>query len=170
MSGVGSSYVAAEFTVVETGVSENAPIILGHPFLATIKAVIYTDTVKIIFIINGKKEIFSFKNNILRTPAHPRYPYRQEYKLTVEKKRRDRRRKKEQSPSTTRGESLDDQYNSRGESLDDQYNSIRKQEPISFTTAAKVRRRWSPINPLLHQSMKLPTSCLRHGIGHQLNV
>jgi hypothetical protein len=98
MSGVGSSYVAAEFTVVETGVSENAPIILGHPFLATIKAVIYTDTVKIIFIINGKKEIFSFKNNILRTPAHPRYPYRQEYKLTVEKKRRDRRRKKNNHP------------------------------------------------------------------------
>jgi hypothetical protein len=52
----------------------------------------------------------------------------------------------------------------------DQHNSIRKWEPISFTTAAKVKRPWSPINPLLHQSIELPASCLRHGIEYQLNV
>jgi hypothetical protein len=38
--GVGHSYVAADFVVVETGGSENAPIILGRPFLATAKAII----------------------------------------------------------------------------------------------------------------------------------
>jgi hypothetical protein len=36
--------------------SENAPIILGRPFLATAKAIIYGDTAKIIFSINGRKE------------------------------------------------------------------------------------------------------------------
>jgi hypothetical protein len=43
MSGVGRSYVAADFVVVETRGCENAPIILGHPtpFLATDKAIIY---------------------------------------------------------------------------------------------------------------------------------
>jgi hypothetical protein len=89
--GVGRSYVAADFVVVETGRSENAPIILGRPFLATAKAIIYTDAAKIIFTINGRKEIFNFKNKILKAPAHPRYPYHQEHELVVEKKRRDRR-------------------------------------------------------------------------------
>jgi hypothetical protein len=51
MSGVGRSYVAADFIVVDTGGSENAPIILGRPFLATTKAIIYTDTAKIVFTI-----------------------------------------------------------------------------------------------------------------------
>jgi hypothetical protein len=41
--GVGRSYVAADFVVVETGGSENAPIILGRPFLAIAKAIIYAD-------------------------------------------------------------------------------------------------------------------------------
>jgi hypothetical protein len=94
MSGVGCSYIAANFAVVETAGSENAPIILGHPFLATVKAVIYTDTAKIVFTINGKKERFNFKNKILRTPSHPQYPYPQESKPAVKKKRRDRRRNK----------------------------------------------------------------------------
>jgi hypothetical protein len=43
--------VAADFVVVETGGSENAPIILGRPFLATTKAIIYADTAKIVFTI-----------------------------------------------------------------------------------------------------------------------
>jgi hypothetical protein len=72
--GVGSSYVFADFAAVETGGSESAPIILGRPFLATVKAFIYTDTAKIVFTINGKKQRFSFKNKILRAPAHPKYP------------------------------------------------------------------------------------------------
>jgi hypothetical protein len=59
--GVGCSYVAVDFVVVETGGSENDPIILGRPFLATAKAIIYTGTAKIVFTINGRKERFSFK-------------------------------------------------------------------------------------------------------------
>jgi hypothetical protein len=86
--------VVADFVVVETGGSENAPIILGRPFLATVKAIIYADTAKIIFIINGRKERFNFKNKILKAPAGPRYPYHQGHEPVVEKKRRDRRRNK----------------------------------------------------------------------------
>jgi hypothetical protein len=67
--------VAADFVVVETGGSENSPIILGRPFLAIAKAIIYADAVKIIFTINRRKERFNFKNKILKAPAHPRYPY-----------------------------------------------------------------------------------------------
>jgi hypothetical protein len=92
--GVGHSYVVADFVVVETGGSENAPIILGGPFLATTNAIIYADATKIVFTINERKEIFNFKNKILKAPAHPRYPYPQEHEIVVENKRRDRRRNK----------------------------------------------------------------------------
>jgi hypothetical protein len=89
MSGVGRSYVVADFVVVETGGSENTPIILGHPFLAIAKAIIYADATKIVFTINGRKERFNFKNKILKAPAHPRYPCLQEHEPVVEKKRRE---------------------------------------------------------------------------------
>jgi hypothetical protein len=75
--GVGRSYVAADFVVVETGGCENAPIILGRPFLATTKAIIYADAAKIVFTINGRKEGFNFKNKILKALAYPRYTYPQ---------------------------------------------------------------------------------------------
>jgi hypothetical protein len=68
------------------GGSENAPIILGCPFLATAKSIIYADASKIVFTINGKKERFNFKNKILKAHAHPRYPYPQEHKPVVEKR------------------------------------------------------------------------------------
>jgi hypothetical protein len=68
---VGRFYMADDFVVVETGGSENAPIILGRPFLATAKAIIYADATKIVFTINGRKEKFNFKNKILKPPAHP---------------------------------------------------------------------------------------------------
>jgi hypothetical protein len=58
--------VAADFVVVETGGSENALIILGCPFLATAKAIVYADAAKIVFTINGRKERFNFKNKILK--------------------------------------------------------------------------------------------------------
>jgi hypothetical protein len=99
--GVGRSYVAADFVVVETGGSENDPIILGRPFLATAKAIIYADAAKIIFSINGRKERFNCKNKILEAPAHPRYPCPQEHEPVVEKKRRDRgRNKKNNQPQS----------------------------------------------------------------------
>jgi hypothetical protein len=92
--GVGCSYVASDFVVVETGGSENALMILGRPFLATAKAIIYADAAMIIFTINGRKEGFNFKNKILKASAHPRYPYPQEHEPVVKKKIRDRRRNK----------------------------------------------------------------------------
>jgi hypothetical protein len=85
--------VAADFVVVETGGSENDPIILGRPFLATVKAVIYADAANIIFTIK-RNERFSCKNKILKVLAHLRYPYPQEQEPVVEEKRRDRWRKK----------------------------------------------------------------------------
>jgi hypothetical protein len=84
--GVGHFFVAADFVVVETGGSENAPIILGRPLFATVKVIIYVDDAKIVFTINGRKERFDFKNKILKAPAHPRYPYPQEHEPIVEKK------------------------------------------------------------------------------------
>jgi hypothetical protein len=92
--GVGRSYVVVDFVVIETGGSENGPIILGRPFLTTAKAIIYADAAKIVFTINGRKGIFNFKNKILKAPAHPRYPYPQEHEPIIEKKRRDRMRNK----------------------------------------------------------------------------
>jgi hypothetical protein len=53
--GVGRSYMATDFVVVETRGSENAPVILGRPFLVTAKAIIYVDAAKIVFTINGRK-------------------------------------------------------------------------------------------------------------------
>jgi hypothetical protein len=90
--------VAADFVVVETQGSENAPIILGRPSLATAKGIIYADATKIIFTINGRKERFNFKNKILKAPAQPRYPYRQEHEPVVQNKKRDRRKKKNNRP------------------------------------------------------------------------
>jgi hypothetical protein len=71
MSGGRTLLRGCDFVVVETGGSENAPIILGRPFLATAKAIIYADATKIVFTINGRKEKFNFKNKILKPPAHP---------------------------------------------------------------------------------------------------
>jgi hypothetical protein len=38
---VGQSYISVDFVVIETGGDERAPIILGRPFLSTVKAIIY---------------------------------------------------------------------------------------------------------------------------------
>jgi hypothetical protein len=68
---VGQSYVPIDFVVLEIGEDERAPIILGRPFLSTAKAIIYTNSAKICFMIKDKKEKFSFKNHILQSPSHP---------------------------------------------------------------------------------------------------
>jgi hypothetical protein len=94
---VGHSYVPADFVVVETGGDENAPIILGWPFLRTAKAIIYTNDAKIYFTIKGRKEIFTFKNKTLQSPAHPQKAYIYEDK-TAQKKTNRRRNKTKQSP------------------------------------------------------------------------
>ena len=62
---VGQSFVPMDFMVLETGGDERAPIILGQPFLSTVKAIIYMDSAKIYFTIKNRKEKFTFKNHIL---------------------------------------------------------------------------------------------------------
>jgi hypothetical protein len=152
--------VAADFVVVETGGSENSPIILGRPFLAIAKAIIYADAVKIIFTINRRKERFNFKNKILKAPAHPRYPYPQEHERVVENKRRERMRNKKNNRPQPHVEEVW------------MINMIQSENENLFPSPLlpKHERPWSSINPLVHQSMELPTSCLRHEIGHQPNV
>jgi hypothetical protein len=75
---VGQSYVLVDFVIVETGGDERATIILGRPFLCTMKAIIYAEHVKIVFTIKDKKDKFSFKNRMLHSPAQPQAPYKQE--------------------------------------------------------------------------------------------
>jgi len=75
---VGQSYVPVDFMVMETGVDEKAPIILGRPFLCTTKVIIYVEYAKIVLSINDKKERFTFKNHILKAPATPKQFHQQE--------------------------------------------------------------------------------------------
>jgi len=70
---VGTSYVLADFVVIETGADERSPIVVGRPFLNTSGAVIYTSAVKINFNIKGRKETFSFKNKTAQIPEQPQY-------------------------------------------------------------------------------------------------
>jgi len=70
---VGTSYVPADFVVIETGADERSPIILGRPFLNTSGGVIYASAVKINFNIKGRKETFSFKNKTAKIPEQPQY-------------------------------------------------------------------------------------------------
>jgi hypothetical protein len=67
---VGQSYVSIDFVVLETGGDERAPIILGRPFLSTVKAIIYANNAKFYFMIKDKKK-FSFKDRMLYSPVHP---------------------------------------------------------------------------------------------------
>jgi len=73
---VGISYVPADFIVIETGVDERSPIILGRPFLNTSGAVIYASAAKINFNIKGRKETFSFKNKTAEISEQPQYELR----------------------------------------------------------------------------------------------
>jgi hypothetical protein len=66
---VGQLYVLIDFVVADTGKDEKAPIILGRPFLCTTKAIVYAEHSKIIFTIKDNKEKFSFKNQMMHTPA-----------------------------------------------------------------------------------------------------
>jgi hypothetical protein len=66
---VGQSYVPIDFVVVDTGGDKKSPIILDQPFLCTTKAIIYAEHAKIVFTIKDKKEKFSFRSQMLHTPA-----------------------------------------------------------------------------------------------------
>jgi hypothetical protein len=87
---VGHSYVLADFVIVETGGDEKAPIILGWLFLSTTKAIIYADSAKICFTINGRKERFNFKKRTLNIRVHPQTLYL--YKDTTAPQQRRRTR------------------------------------------------------------------------------
>jgi hypothetical protein len=68
---VGQSYVLVDLMDIETGGDERVPIILGRPFLYTVKAIIYAEHAKIVFTIKEKKEKFSLKNRMLHSPTQP---------------------------------------------------------------------------------------------------
>jgi len=74
---VGQSYVRVDFMVMEIGVDEKAPIILGRPLLCTTKAIIYAKYAKIVLSIMDKMERFTFKNRVLKAPAAPKQFYQQ---------------------------------------------------------------------------------------------
>jgi len=75
---VGQSYVPVDFVVMETGVDEKAPIILGRPFVCATKAIIYAEYTKIVLSMKEKKERFTFKNCVLKAPTAPKQFYQQE--------------------------------------------------------------------------------------------
>ena len=70
---VGTLYAPADFMVIETGIDERAPVILGRPFLNTSGAVIYASATKISFYIKGRKETFSFKNKTTQVSEQSRH-------------------------------------------------------------------------------------------------
>jgi hypothetical protein len=92
---LGHSYVLADFVIVETGGDEKAPIILGRPFLSTTKAIIYVDSAKIYFTINGREERFNFKKRTLNIRVHPQtsYLYEDTTATLTKKKNKNRRRR-----------------------------------------------------------------------------
>lgn len=89
-------YVPAYFVVVETGGNEKAPIILERPFLSTTKAIIYTESAKIYFNINGNQERFNFKGKKLQSSTHPQSAYIYENKTA--KKKTNKKKKKNKQP------------------------------------------------------------------------
>jgi hypothetical protein len=77
--------------VVDTGGDEKSHIILGRPFLCTMKAIIYVKHAKIVFTIKDKKEKFSFRSRMLHTPAQPHAPYKRDEPMTIKKKKKNPR-------------------------------------------------------------------------------
>ena len=57
---IGGSYLTADFVILNIGRNPKAPIILGLPFIHTIKASIYIASANMHFDINGKKRRFTF--------------------------------------------------------------------------------------------------------------
>ena len=53
-------YVLADFVILNMGISKDAPLILGHPFLNTANACIYVASAHIQFHLDGRKETFAF--------------------------------------------------------------------------------------------------------------
>jgi hypothetical protein len=88
---VGSSYVLADFIVIDTGGDEKSSIILGRPFLNTAGAIIYANTGKICFNIKGKRETFFFKDKVLQFPTHLQHSYEPKKKNNRRNKNKNRK-------------------------------------------------------------------------------
>jgi hypothetical protein len=54
------------------------------------KANIYVEHAKIVFTIKDKKEKFSFRSQMLHTPARPRAPYKRDELVTIKEKKNPR--------------------------------------------------------------------------------
>jgi len=100
---VGQSYVPVDFMVMEIGVDEKAPIILGRPFLCTTKAIIYAEYAKIVLSIKDKKEGFTFKNRVLKALVAPKQFYQQgkQEQKSMPKKKNNKRWRKTKHAETT---------------------------------------------------------------------
>jgi hypothetical protein len=96
---VGQSYVPIDFVVLKTGGDERAPIILGRPFLSTMKTIIYADTAKIYFTIKDKKEKTPLRSispsRIRRRSSHSKIVY---YILLLIHKRHTRSKRQQKWP------------------------------------------------------------------------
>jgi hypothetical protein len=57
---VRDSYVPTDFVILNMGISKDAPLILGHPFLNTSSSGIYVASRHIQFHLDGRKETFAF--------------------------------------------------------------------------------------------------------------
>jgi len=57
---IDGSYIIGDFVVLDTSHNPKAPIILGRPFLHTVKATIYVAATNMRFNINRRKRRFSF--------------------------------------------------------------------------------------------------------------
>jgi hypothetical protein len=55
------------------------------------KAIIYTEHAKIVFTIKDKKEKFSFRSQMLHTPARPHAPYKRDEPMTIKEKKKNPR-------------------------------------------------------------------------------
>ena len=80
------AYVPADFVVLNMGISKDAPLILGHPFLNTSNACIYVASGCIQFHLDGRKETFAFAS---RKPVF----YEKQERKKQPKKRRTRKPK-----------------------------------------------------------------------------
>ena len=58
--GIRGAYVPTNFVVLNMGISKDAPLILGHPFLNTSNACIYVASGRIQFHLDGMKKTFAF--------------------------------------------------------------------------------------------------------------
>jgi hypothetical protein len=69
--------------------------------LSTTKAIIYADSAKIYFTINGRKERFNFKKRTLNIRVHPQTPYLYEDTTAAPTKKKNKNRRRRPPPSIT---------------------------------------------------------------------